>query len=283
MKIKYFGIFLLLTFGLLLSPYVRITDYGGGSALTVYFIDVGQADSALVTTDGAAMLIDGGNAADSDLIYSFLKNHGIVQLDYIVCTHPHEDHAGGLAGALNYAKAGVALCPVTQYDSRAFNSFIKYLNEQDVPITLPSPGDTFKLGAADVTVIAPLRQAEEINNTSIVLKIVYGKTGFLFTGDCEQEEEADILEAGHNISATVLKVAHHGSASSTTQPFLQAVMPQYAVISCGRDNPYGHPHEETVSALKDANVIVYRTDTQGTITCVSDGKTVSFTTERNKP
>jgi len=248
---------------------------------TVYFIDVGQADAALIVCDGATMLIDGGNAADSSLMYSFLHSHEIAYLDYIIATHAHEDHVGGLSGALNYATVGVALSPVKEYDSRAFNSFVKYLNEQDVPITIPSPGDTFKLGSADVSIIGPVKEYSDINNTSIVLKITYGATSFLFTGDAERTSELDILETGTDLSSMVLKVAHHGSDSSTIYPFLREVMPQYAVISCGQGNSYGHPNEDMLSRLRDADVHLYRTDMQGTITCTSDGESVCFIVERN--
>jgi competence protein ComEC len=252
-----------------------------GSSFEVHFIDVGQADSALILCDGNAMLIDGGNVADSDLIYTYLKNQGITHLDYMVCTHAHEDHVGGLAGALNYATVDVAYCPVTSYDSTAFNNFVKYLGNQGVDITVPSTGDTFTLGSAEVTVLGPINSSDEPNNTSIVLRIVYGNTSFLFAGDAEREEEQDILNAGYTLASTVLKVGHHGSENSTTYPFLREIMPEYAVISVGADNSYGHPTEETLSRLRDADVKVYRTDMQGDIICTSDGKSVSFTVERN--
>ena len=238
-----------------------------GSSFEIHFIDVGQADSALILCDGKAMLIDGGNAEDSSLIYTYLKNQGIDRLDYIVCTHAHEDHVGGLAGALNYAKVDVAYCPVKSYDSTAFKNFVKYLGNQGVSISVPSAGDTFTLGSASVTVLGPINPSDEPNNTSIVFRIVYGSTSFLFTGDAEREEEQDILDAGYSLSSTVLKVGHHGSENSTTYPFLREVMPQYAVISVGADNSYGHPTEETLSRLRDAGVTVYRTDMQGNIIC----------------
>lgn len=251
------------------------------STFEIHFIDVGQADSALVLCDGEAMLIDGGNAEDSNLIYSYLKKLSQDHLDYIVCTHGHEDHVGGLAGALNYASVDHALCSVTSYDSKAFGNFTKYLDKQGVSIEVPSAGDTFRLGSAQVQVLGPINSSNEPNNMSIVLRIVYGETSFLFTGDAEREEEQDILDAGYSLDSTVLKVGHHGSANSTTYPFLREVMPEYAVISVGKDNSYGHPTEEALSRLRDADVTVYRTDMQGDIICTSDGKVVSFSVERN--
>lgn len=251
------------------------------SSFEVHYIDVGQADAALVLCDGEAMLIDGGNAADSNLIYTYLKNHGVDHLNYIVCTHAHEDHVGGLAGALNYATADVAYCSVKEYDSKAFSNFVKYLGNQGLSITIPNAGDTYTLGSSTVSVLGPIRNSDEPNNMSIVLRIVYGETSFLFTGDAERDEESDILDAGYTLSSTVLKVGHHGSDTSTTYPFLREVAPEYAVISVGTDNSYGHPTENTLSRLRDADVKVYRTDMQGDVICTSDGKSVSFEVERN--
>lgn len=245
--------------------------------LEIHYLDVGQADAALILCGEEAMLIDGGNAEDSDFLYSYLKNHSVDRLKYIVCTHPHEDHAGGLAGALNYAEAGTALCPVTEYDSRAFRSFVKYLDRQGVSITVPVPGESLPFGGASVQVLGPISMnEEELNNTSLVLRIVYGETSFLFTGDAEQAEEREIAGAGYDMKSTVLKVGHHGSVDATSELFLGRVMPEYAVISVGADNPYGHPAEEVLNRLDAAGAKVYRTDLQGSIICVSDGKAVSF-------
>ncbi len=259
---------------------VEITS-NSNSTLEVHFIDVGQADASLIISDGESMLIDGGNPQDSSLIYTYLKNKGIDHLDYIVNTHPHADHVGGLAGALNYASVDTVLASMTAYDSKAFNSFLKYLNEQNVSITVPKAGDTFNLGNAKVQVLGPAYSGDDINNNSIVLKVTFGNTVFLFTGDAEREEEQDILSQGYDLNSTVLKVGHHGSDTSTTYPFLREIMPEYAVISVGSNNSYGHPTENTLSRLRDADAKVLRTDMQGDIIFTSDGQSVSYTVQRN--
>lgn len=245
-------------------------------SFTIHFIDVGQADSALVTCDGHSMLIDGGNADDSNLVYSVLQRETEGHLDYVIGTHAHEDHIGGLSGAFEADTADVTFCPVTEYDSKAFRNFKTRADERGGGITVPAVGDTFTLGEATVTVVAVNSVPEDTNNTSIVIRIVYGDTSFLFTGDAEQETEARILESGQDIESTVLKVGHHGSSTSTSQSFLDAVSPTYAVISCGKDNSYGHPHSETLAKLANAGVEVFRTDELGDIYCTSDGSEVTF-------
>ena len=248
--------------------------------LYVHFIDVGQADCSLLLCGDEAMLIDGGNAADSDLVYAYLEKRRIKHLKYIVNTHAHEDHVGGLSGALNYAQVDYALCPVTKYDTKVFANFVYYLAQQGKQITVPSPGDTFTIGEAQVAVLGPLQNYEETNNTSIVLRVVYGQTSFLFTGDAETAAENDLLDSGQPLRSTVLKVGHHGSNSSSSADFLAAVAPQYAVISCETNNSYGHPHQEVLDRLNDIGAEIYRTDKQGTIIAKSDGETVTFTTEK---
>ncbi len=252
------------------------------STLEVHFIDVGQADAALVICDNEIMLIDGGNASDSSLIYSYLKKLSITHIDYIIATHPHEDHIGGLPAALVNFDVKNVYAPSIQSDSKIYNTFIQKVSQKGLKIQAPTPGDKIKLGSANVVFYAPIYVSEDINNNSIVLKIIHGNNSFLFTGDAEREEEQDILNNGYDLSATVLKVGHHGSASSTTYPFLREIMPQYAVISVGKDNPYNHPSDNTLSRLRDAEVQIYRTDIQGDIIAVSNGKSIKFSTKKNK-
>ncbi len=243
---------------------------------SIIFIDVGQADAALLRCEGETMLIDGGNVADSSTIYTVLEKNGVTHLDYVICTHAHEDHVGGLSGALQNCTADKIFCPVTDYDSKAFRNFVKYAEKQCGEITVPKPGEEFAFGGAVVDILACDPSAAETNHTSIVAKITYGETSFLFTGDAEEEVERMLLEQNVDLSATVLKVGHHGSSSSTSYWFLNEVMPRYAVISVGKDNSYGHPDEKVLSRLRDANVTVFRTDEIGDVICTSDGKTVTF-------
>ncbi|MBR2471605.1 MAG: MBL fold metallo-hydrolase [Clostridia bacterium] len=252
-----------------------------GSSFAVHYIDVGQADSALVICDDKAMLIDGGNVDDSQLIVSYLKKMDIDFLDYVVCTHAHEDHVGGLSGALSYADAGRVFAPESESDSKAYRNFKKKVAAQGIDIEHPIDGDEFSLGSSTVQILGPIYEDEDdLNNTSIVLKVIYGETSFLFTGDAERDEEHDIIDEGYDLSATVLKVGHHGSDTSSSYRFLREVMPEYAIISVEKDNSYGHPHDEPLSRLKDVGAEIYRTDECGDIIAESDGITVKIYTEK---
>ncbi len=249
------------------------------STFSIHYIDVGQADAALIECDGHYMLIDGGNKADSNVIYSVLKKAAVNKLDIVVGTHAHEDHIGGLPGAYNYTTADLTLCPVTRYDSDAFDDFKTYANKNGGGITIPSVGDKYQLGSATVEILG-LNGGNDANNSSIVLMITYGNTRFLFTGDAEREAEQVILSNNVDLAATVLKVGHHGSDTSTTYPFLREVMPEYAIISAGEGNSYGHPTDDTLSRLRDADVTVYRTDLNGDIYLTSDGQSVYISSDK---
>lgn len=255
---------------------------GEGGSLSVRFFDVGQGDAALILCSGKSMLIDGGEPSASSTVYTYLKKAGVSRLDYLVCTHADEDHVGGLSGALTAVPVGAVLAPETGADTRAYQSFKQKAYDQGLEITHPKPGTSFDLGGSTVQVLGPISEdTSERNNTSLVLKISFGQTSFLFTGDAEFDEEHDILEQGYDLSASLLKVGHHGSASSTSYRFLREVMPEYAVISVGKNNTYGHPTDEVLSRLSDAGVKVYRTDLQGDIIATSDGISVTITPSKN--
>ncbi len=257
------------------------TGTAQAGTLTVTWLDVGQGDAAVIQCGGQSMLIDGGKPEKSSYIYAWMQQHGLSYLDVIVATHVDADHIGGLSGALNYASVGTAYCPETTGTTETFQSFVKYLAQRGKQITVPTAGETFALGGAQIQILGPLHRAEDSNDNSSVLKVSFGATSFLFTGDAERAEEQDLLNAGVNLQSTVLKVGHHGSDTSTSYPFLRAVAPQYAVISVGAGNSYGHPTEAVLSRLRDAGVTTFRTDMQGEITAVSDGQTINFSTAKN--
>ena len=230
--------------------------------------------------DGHYMLIDGGDTGCSNQMYSYLKRNEISYLDIVVASHAHADHVGGLSGALNYAKAGLVLCPVTEYDTDAFRDFVKFAKKNGPGITVPEKLDTYSLGSATVTILG--LNAGDGNNSSIILSVTYQDRVFLFTGDAEREaEQAVLAEYPELLEAYGLKVGHHGSADATTYPFLREIMPEIAVISCGAGNPYGHPTDNVLSRLRDAEVTVYRTDLHGDITIGFDGSEWTVTTQKS--
>ena len=253
--------------------------------LQVHFIDVGQADCILLECGGEFLLIDGGNVDDSSLVVTYLENQGVEELAAVVCTHAHEDHVGGLPAVLAVYPTQAVYAPTTTYSSRCFDDFMYYVNQQDLTVQLPVPGDTISLGSATATILGPVKAYPDANNTSIVLRVEFGDTAFVFTGDMEKEAESDMLnywEDRVDWHSDVLKAGHHGSSTSTSYRFLDQVDPAYAVISCGKDNSYGHPHQETVSLLRGTGVSMFRTDRLGTILAVSDGREVTLTWENQQ-
>lgn len=259
---------------------VEIAD---NSTFAVHYIDVGQGDATFVVCDGASLLIDGGKPEKSNTIVAYLRKLNIDSLDYMVCTHADEDHVGGLSGALSVMGVKNIFAPETEKSTRAYQNFKNKAAEQNTEIQHPVCGSMFELGSSIAQFVGPVTEnTNEVNNTSLVLKITYGNTKFLFCGDAERDEEQDILNAGYDISADVLKIGHHGSHNSTTYVWLREIMPKYAIISVGKDNSYGHPTEEVLSRLRDAEVKLYRTDLQGDIIATSDGNTVSITASRNE-
>jgi competence protein ComEC len=249
-------------------------------SLEVVFLDVGQADTALISCEGHYMMIDGGNAADSNLIYSALQRRDISYLDYMVFSHTHEDHIGGLSGALQYVDVGVCYGSSDEGDTKAFTNFKRKLEEKRLSITIPQNTATFKLGEADVTVTHVTTDATDPNEDELVVRIVYGDTSFLFTGDIGQETEKALIGNNVELESTVLKVPHHGSAGSSGYQFLREVNPRYSVISVGEGNNYGHPTEEALSKYRDLGTTLYRTDLHGDVMMVSNGSEVRVTTQR---
>lgn len=281
MKHKLFALLLALSMllsGCALERPQQALPSGGG--LTVHFIDVGQADCALLECGGEYMLIDGGNREDGQLVISYLEQQGVETLSAVVCTHAHEDHVGGLPSVLAVYPTAAVYAPTRTYSSNVFDDFLYYTDQQRLEVTIPAPGDAFALGGAEVTVLGPVKSYAETNDTSIVLRVDYGSNSFLFTGDMEVAAENDMLDywgSRMDWEVDVLKVGHHGSNTSTGYRFLYEVNPDYGVISVEKGNSYGHPHDEPLSRLKDAGVVLLRTDKLGTILAHADGKEITFT------
>ena len=249
------------------------------SPLQVHFIDVGQADCTLVICDDEAMLIDGGDREDADTINSYLDAQGIDELKYAIGTHPHEDHIGSLDDVLYHVDVGQLIIPPADYDSRYAVDLEEAAEDNDVPVMISEVGDVYTLGGAEFTILGPVADYDdEWNNWSVSLRLVYGENSFIFTGDAEMEAEYDMCDTGLEMDAQVYQVGHHGSSTSSSEALMKAVRPEYAVISCELGNDYGHPHTETLEILEEYGVSVFRTDVQGTIVAVCDGKEITWST-----
>ena len=254
----------------------------GDHTLAVHFIDVGQADCILLECGGDFMLIDGGNRDDGQKVVSYLQSCGVEELEAVICTHAHEDHVGGLPSVLAVYPTAQVYAPTKTYSSKVFDDFLYYVDQQRLEVTIPAPGDTLTLDQAEVTILGPVESYAETNDTSIVVLVEFYNNSFLFTGDMEVEAENDMLDYwGGRIDWNVdlLKVGHHGSTTSSGYRFVYETDPEYAIVSVGEDNSYGHPHDEIIDRYGDAGVPMFRTDELGTILAVSDGNEITITWE----
>lgn len=250
----------------------------GQGELQVHFIDVGQGDCILLECDDMFALVDGGYPEDGMMIVDYLEEQNVQELSLVVGTHPHGDHIGGLPHVMSHFPVKNVWFSAYPYANNTVRAFLNAAKMQRQEVQEAGPGYVFSLGRATITVLGPIRtDYEDVNDLSLVLMVQFGDTKFLLTGDMESIAEIDLVESGVNLKADVLKVGHHGSYSSTSYRFLREVMPTYGVISCGLDNEYGHPHDAPMSRLRDADVIVYRTDHMSHIVAISDGTNITFT------
>ena len=247
-----------------------------GEKLQIWFLDVGQADSILIQNGDANMLIDAGNNEDGKKLVSYFQSLGIESFQYVIGTHAHEDHIGGMDDIIDNFNIDTFYMPDAITTTATFESVLDSLEAKNIAFQTPSIDSIFKLGNAMIDVLYVGTNDTDLNNTSIVLKLTYGNTSILFMGDAEKEVETIIEKK--DISADVLKVGHHGSNTSSSKTFLEKVNPNYAIISVGTGNSYGHPSHTTIQNLENQNIQIYRTDENGTIIMTSDGTNITFQT-----
>lgn len=242
--------------------------------LQVYFLDVGQADSILIKSNNEYMLIDGGNNNDGPLLVKYFQSLGIKEFKYIVGTHPHEDHIGGLDDVIKNFTIDNIYIPDAMTTTKTFEDLLDSIDEKNLTYKVPKINSTFPLGNANLKVIYTGTDTSDLNNTSIVLKLTYQDISILLTGDATSETEKKILNK--DINSTVLKVGHHGSKYSSTESFLKKVNPKYAIISVGKNNIYNHPATTTINKLEKLNTQIYRTDQDGTILLETNGHNIDI-------
>ena len=252
------------------------------SALQVHYIDVGQADSIFIKApNGETILIDAGNNGDAKTIVDYLKKQKVKKLDYVIGTHPHEDHIGSLDTIINTFSIGKIIMPKVTSNTSTYKDVVNAIKKKKLKVTTPVPGTKYKLGGVNLEILAPNESKyKDLNDYSVVSKLTYNKTSFLFTGDAETVSENEMIKKKRNLSATVLKVGHHGSQYGTSSSFLDKVKPKYAIVSVGKGNKYGHPTKSTLDRLKGKKITTYRTDQHGTVVATSDGKNVLFKTQK---
>lgn len=255
--------------------------------LAVHFIDVGQADCILIQAPEQNVLIDAGDRGVGEEIEAYLRAQNVSRIDLLIATHPHADHIGSMDYIVSHFDIGKILFGEVPDDilptSKTYENLLDAISDKGMRITKANPGDEYTLGGgAKLTVLAPLKAYDDLNNTSVVTRLDFAQTSYIFTGDAETESEKDILKKYPHaqLQADVLKLGHHGSSTSSSRGFLEAVSPQIAIASCGTDNSYGHPHKETLQKLSKMGITLYRTDMDGTIVIASDGDNLSVSLEK---
>lgn len=246
--------------------------------LLIDFIDVGQADSILVRNQDKVMLIDAGTNEAGETVVNYLENLGITKIDHLIGTHPHEDHIGGLDDVINNFDIRQIYMPKIETTTKTFEDVLEAIENKNLTVTAPNKGDKIELGqTVGEFMTEPILDKDNLNVSSLVLRLEFGNTSYLFMGDAEEENEETISWP----KTDVLKVGHHGSSTSSSESFLEQVQPKYAIIMAGKDNSYGLPKQETIDKLNNIGCEIYRTDEDGTIQMTSDGNTIEIKTNNS--
>lgn len=249
-------------------------------AMTVHFLDVGQGLSILAQSDDQILIYDGGDSNKSSFVVAYLKEQGVRDIDYLISSHYDSDHVNGLIGCLNAFDVENVICSDYVHDSDTYQSFINTAQSKGLELQHPAVGTAFTFGTGSFEILAPAQiDQNDSNNNSVAIKLTNGDNSFIFTGDAESSSESAMCASGINLDCDVLVPGHHGSATATSWEFLESTVPEYAVISCGVDNQYGHPDKDTMDKLQSMDIQVYRTDKQGTITVTSDGTNLTWSTD----
>ena len=252
------------------------------AALRVEVLDVGQSDCSLIVQGESVLMIDTGSATERAAVQAALRRLGIEQIDYLVLTHPHEDHIGNARMLIETYTVGALIVPPIEAEELVYELVLQAAERCSVPVHRVGAGDDFSLGSAAVEILQAGSLAEDPNNSSLVLHIRYGSTAFLFTGDNEIDGEGRLLHAvpSEQLDCDWLKAGHHGSENATSAELLAAVTPKYVAVSCGAENSYGFPHAKLLARVQEAGAQCHRTDTEGDLRYFSDGYDVWFDDER---
>lgn len=255
------------------------------SEFSVHFINVGQGDCTLIKTPDGNMLIDAGENGYEKTVLDYLEAQGVDSLKYLVATHPHSDHIGGVAEVLDAVPTENIIMPRLSKNNTpttvTYEKMLTAIKKSGAKVIAAKPGNEYSFGGAEFTVLAPFEQDENLNNMSVVLKLSYSGYSFIFSGDAEKEVENQILKAGYDISADVYKGAHHGSSTSNSKKFVRAINPTYAVLSYEEGNSYGHPHRETVELFNEEGIVYYSTADYGTIIFTVDNNVLDILAVNN--
>lgn len=262
----------------------QVTSSVAEDSFSIHFIDVGQGDSTLVISNGEYLLIDAGENGHETEVINYLRSMNVDKLDYIIATHQHSDHIGGIPEVLEEFECDNIIMPrLTKAQTptnSTYTAFLKAVEASEAKVIAAKPGLVYAVGGAQFEILGPVTDdAEDINSMSAVTKVTYGENSFLITGDAETDEEKEIIENGANLDCDVLRAGHHGSTTSSSKDFLNAVTPEICVISCGANNDYGHPHDKALNRIKKHTEEIYRTDICGSIVMTSDGENIDISYE----